>query len=77
MTRRDYVRIAAALREAAARVGRVHNQLGSGGEPMAEAPFGASWGLQVAAEALADALAADDPRFSRERFFAAAEGGKA
>lgn len=65
MTRRDYVRIAAALR---------------GARPFGQTVSGARFGMHPAArqqwhadtDALADALAADNPRFDRARFLAAA-----
>ena len=77
MTRRDYVRIAAALREAQRRIERTNAETAriyaAHGVPFDNALFG----LQIAAEALADALAADNPRFDRGRFLDAAEGGAA
>lgn len=58
MTRRDYVRIAAALREA---------------RPEYEASRRSVYeGWHRAMVALAAALAAENPRFDRDRFFAAA-----
>lgn len=69
MTRRDYIRIAAALREAAERTWS--------GAPDEDEQRAMLYGQRLAREAIADALAADNPRFDRERFIAAAEGGKA
>lgn len=75
MTRRDYVRIAAALAQAHERLQRIGEGQRGGIMP---GPWGASFGLQIAAETLADALAADNPRFDRDKFLAAAtEGGAA
>lgn len=70
MTRRDYVRIAAALREARERCERVREASGmsDGSTPRGPAFDNSAFGLQIAAESLADALAADNPRFDRDRF---------
>ncbi len=59
MTRRDYVRIAAALREAR--------------PPYETSRAGAYEGWYRTVLALADTLALDNPRFSRDRFWTAAD----
>lgn len=59
MTRKDYVLIAAALREA--RLHALRN----------EAPDGGVFWLAAAADEIAYALERDNPRFNRERFLAA------
>ncbi|HVE35363.1 MAG TPA: hypothetical protein VNC18_17490 [Gemmatimonadaceae bacterium] len=57
MTRKDYVALAAAIAEARE---RTRTTLGSG------------YVLSMATVTIANALAADNPRFDRGRFFAAA-----
>jgi hypothetical protein len=66
MTRRDYVRIAAALRSA-----RPIDEPRNGGDLMA---IGARAAWLTAVEHVALALAQDNPRFDRARFYAAAGG---
>jgi len=68
------VRIAAALAEATARVERIERAERL--IPTME-KHGAAFGVQIAIEAMADALASSNPRFDRDRFIAAAEGGAA
>ena len=58
MTRKDYVLIASTLKTA-----RDENMARFGGM--------ARQGIEVAAEAMADALANENPRFDRERFLRA------
>jgi hypothetical protein len=70
MTRRDYIRIAAALSAA-----RPLGVTDSGTTAADSARQGAKRGQWLAdCGALADALAADNPRFDRARFYAAAGG---
>lgn len=59
MTRKDYILIADALREA-----RMHNLRDA-------APGSGAYWLRVAASEVARALAEDNPRFDRERFLKA------
>ena len=64
MTRKDYITIARAIDEA--------RGLASYEEFVSQAPLGADATIDLVAAAIADALAADNPRFDRERFIAAA-----
>lgn len=68
MTRRDYVRIAAALRAAYPSDGPRNSG------DLSRLAAGMQW--HACADELARVLAADNPRFDRSRFMAAAEGGK-
>jgi len=61
MTRKDYILIAAALKDAHALCSH----------PFA-GPVTAEAGCELAAQRVADALARDNPRFDRERFLKAA-----
>lgn len=73
MTRKDYVRLAAALREAYNRTGRIEALNAKQGG----SPHGAGFGVQVVTECIVEALAADNPRFDGARFWAAVEKGTA
>lgn len=70
MTRRDYVRIAAALRTARERCENIGKAPGRSRSMTDRAPFG----VQIAFEAIADMLAADNPRFDLDRFDRAVYG---
>ncbi len=61
MSRQDYIRIAAAITEA-------RKQLIDDRKPLVDA---ANFGISLAAQAMADELARDNPRFDRGRFLAA------
>jgi hypothetical protein len=73
------VRIAAALAEAQRRAVAIAERTSrEDGRTDPSVPYNNSlFGLQLATEAIADALAADNPRFDRDRFARAAEGGAA
>lgn len=64
MTRKDYILIAEALRNTHAREVELNGQEGTAG------------GIRLAASALADALASDNPRFDRKHFLAVVHGDK-
>jgi hypothetical protein len=68
MTRKDYVRIAAALNAALTRLNPV---------PASEYLAGRRKGIEDATAYIVDALAADNPRFDGTRFWAAVEKGTA
>lgn len=63
MTRKDYVALAAAIKAASDEFGE--EGVGDGG---------AFDGIEAAAHRIADACAADNPRFDRARFLAACRG---
>lgn len=67
MTRKDYIAIAEALASAHSWVNAQY-----GGAPEPDSPLHEP--LDIARENIADVLAADNPRFDRERFLAAARG---
>lgn len=75
MTRKDYVKLAEALREALA----VINDETDGGrlletiEDGKRTSYFAEYGWRVAVGRVADALQSDNPRFDRERFLAAVQ----
>jgi hypothetical protein len=84
MTRRDYVRIAAALAEAA----ESHITANGSGDPYRDAlggtqeeraafSMGQSLAWERCVDRIADALAADNPRFDRDRFSRAASSVQA
>jgi len=62
MTRKDYVALAAAIAEAQTEEGSLDGYVG---DPYEE-------GRKRTAQLIADALEADNPRFDRQRFYAAA-----
>lgn len=66
MTRKDYVKLAAALRE------QVENMEATAYRRPDEAHHWFLAGWEVTVHALADALRNDNPRFDRERFYTAA-----
>lgn len=70
MTRKDYVRIAAALK---AQRDNIEDTAYRRSEDAHEW-FVSGW--EVTTRSIADALAADNPRFDRERFFRAAGLGR-
>lgn len=65
MTRKDYVRIAGALKWC-------EETLATGADLSADERTGAMLACAVIADELADELAAENPRFDRQRFLAAA-----
>lgn len=68
MTRKDYVKLAEAMHRIDPR------ESGITFEPRVHADYLTQWRCDV--DAISDVLAADNPRFDRERFYRACEGGK-
>jgi hypothetical protein len=69
MTRKDYVRIAAAIAEGRAEADRID---AAGGLSADGYLAGMRYGLATAASLLANVLADDNPRFDKARFMTAA-----
>lgn len=69
MTKKDYERIAAALAAASPTLVSQSDRIRETGGPIADRS--ALWVWERVKTRLADALAADNPRFDRSRFYAA------